>query len=252
MTPERLPSIRCAELSEARGLSFGGVAADYQRGRPGYPVRVVEVAGLPPSAEVLDLAAGTGKLTQLLALHFDRVVAVEPDDALRALIEDAEVLAGKAEEIPLPDGSVDGVFCAEAFHWFDAERASAEIARVLRPGGSLVVCFNEPSGKTEPAWPEEAREIVRRLGRLTSRLEVAILSRRGCGGNRFRRLRSRSCASRLRSTQTSSTRRRRSRICCLSAASRFNPTLSAKRCARSFAMCCRRPPGARHCGQRFG
>jgi len=162
MTPEPLASVRCAELSKARGLSFGSVAADYQRGRPGYPVRVVEVAGLARSAEVLDLAAGTGKLTRLLTLHFDRVVAVEPDDALRALIEDAEALPGRAEEIPLSDGSVDGVFCAEAFHWFDAQRAISEIARVLRPVGSLVVCFNEPSGKTEPAWPEEAREIVRR------------------------------------------------------------------------------------------
>lgn len=148
-------------MSETRGRSFGAAAADYERGRPGYPERVVEVAGLRRSAEVLDLAAGTGKLTRLLARHFDRVVAVEPDDALRALIREAEALAGRAEEIPLLDGSVDGVFCAEAFHWFEAERAVSEIARVLRPGGALVVCFNERSGETEPAWPEEAREVVR-------------------------------------------------------------------------------------------
>jgi ubiquinone/menaquinone biosynthesis C-methylase UbiE len=148
-------------MAETRGRSFGAVAADYERGRPGYPERVVEVAGLPRSSDVLDLAAGTGKLTRLLARHFDRVAAVEPDDALRALIREAKVLAGSAEQIPLPNGSVDGVFCAEAFHWFDATRAVSEIARVLRPGGSLVICFDEPSGETEPAWPEEAREVVR-------------------------------------------------------------------------------------------
>jgi SAM-dependent methyltransferase len=148
-------------MSEARGRSFGAAAADYELGRPSYPERVVEVAALPRSAEVLDLAAGTGKLTRLLAAHFDRVVAVEPDDALRALIRDVETLDGSAEKIPVPDDSLDGVFCAEAFHWFDGPRAVGEIARVVRPGGSLVVCFNGPNGEMEPPWPEEAREALR-------------------------------------------------------------------------------------------
>jgi SAM-dependent methyltransferase len=152
-------------MSETRGRSFGAAAADYELGRPGYPERVVEVSGLPRSAEVLDLAAGTGKLTRLLTAHFDRVVAVEPDDALRALIRDAETLAGSAEQIPVPDGFVDGVFCAEAFHWFDGPRAVAEIARILRPGGSLVVCFNGPNGEMEPPWPDAAREALRRRRR---------------------------------------------------------------------------------------
>jgi SAM-dependent methyltransferase len=148
--------------ADPRALSFGAAAEDYERGRPEWPERVAEVAGLPPSAHVVDLAAGTGKLTRLLAGRFGRVVAVEPDEALRALIPAGEPVAGTAEEIPLPDASVDGVFCAEAFHWFDAPRAVAEIARVLRPGGALVICFNAPAGETEPAWPEEARELVRR------------------------------------------------------------------------------------------
>ena len=149
-------------MSDPRGRSFGAAAADYELGRPGWPDRVAEAAGLPADADVLDLAAGTGKLTRLLTRHFASVVAVEPDDAMRALIPHAQTLAGSAEEIPLPDASVDGVFCAEAFHWFDAPRAVAEIARVLRPGGSLVVCFNEPSRQTEPPWPEEARDVLRR------------------------------------------------------------------------------------------
>ncbi len=98
----------------------------------------------------------------MLVRRFARVVAVEPDDALRALIPAGDAVAGSAEHIPLPDASVDGVFCAEAFHWFDAPLAVAEIARVLRPGGSLVICFNAPAGATEPPWPEEARDLVRR------------------------------------------------------------------------------------------
>ena len=148
--------------ADPRARSFGAAAADYERGRPEYPERVADVAGLPPSAEVVDLAAGTGKLTRLLVRRFARVVAVEPDDALRALIPSGDAVAGSAEHLPLPDASVDGVFCAEAFHWFDAPLAVAEIARVLRPGGSLVICFNAPAGATEPPWPEEARDLVRR------------------------------------------------------------------------------------------
>lgn len=155
-------------MADPRARSFGAAAEDYERGRPGWPERVAGAAELPASAEVLDLAAGTGKLTRLLAGHFARVIAVEPDDALRALIPEGETLAGAAEEIPLPDASVDGVFCAEAFHWFDAQRAVAEIARVLRPRGSLVVCFNVPTGMTP--WPAEARDVVRRYRRPGERL----------------------------------------------------------------------------------
>jgi ubiquinone/menaquinone biosynthesis C-methylase UbiE len=149
-------------LADPRASSFGAVAEEYERGRPGWPERVAEIAGLPSYATVLDLAAGTGKLTRLLTSHFDRVIAVEPDPALRALIPDAETRAGTAEEIPLPDASVDGVFCAEAFHWFDAPRAVAEIARVVRPGGSVVVCFNTGGGETEPPWPDEANAVIER------------------------------------------------------------------------------------------
>src|SRR5581483_481140 len=136
-------------MSDPRAASFGRAAEDYERGRPGWPERVADVAELPPEADVLDLAAGTGKLTRLLVRRFARVTAVEPDEALRALIRDAEVVAGTAEAIPLEDASVDGVFCAEAFHWFDAPRAVGEVARVLRPGGSVVVCFHEPPAREE-------------------------------------------------------------------------------------------------------
>jgi SAM-dependent methyltransferase len=128
---------------------------DYERGRPGWPPEVVDIPGLPSAATVLDLGAGTGKLTRLLVSAFGRVVAVEPAEAMRRLLvtvcPGAEALAGTGEEIPLPDASVDSVFAAEAFHWFDGERAVAEIARVLRPEGSLVLMWNLPAAPTEPS-----------------------------------------------------------------------------------------------------
>jgi SAM-dependent methyltransferase len=127
---------------------------DYERGRPGYPGGAVDVAELPSSSSVLDLGAGTGKLTRLLLTRFARVAAVEPADSMRRLLAelspDAEALAGSAEAIPLAAASVDAVFSAEAFHWFDGERALVEIARVLRPRGALVLMWNVPAGPTEP------------------------------------------------------------------------------------------------------
>jgi SAM-dependent methyltransferase len=128
---------------------------DYERGRPGWPPEVVDVAGLPPTATVLELGAGTGKLTRLLVSRFNAVVAVEPDEGMRRLLvarcPGADVRVGSAEAIPLADASADGVFAAEAFHLFDAERALAEIARVLRPGGALVLMWNLPAGPSEPS-----------------------------------------------------------------------------------------------------
>jgi SAM-dependent methyltransferase len=123
---------------------------DYERGRPGWLPEVVDIPGLASVATVLELGAGTGKLTRLLASTFGRVVAVEPSEGMRRLLvelcPDAEALAGSAEEIPLADASDDAVFAAEAFHKFDGRRALAEIARVLRPRGALVLMWNLPRG----------------------------------------------------------------------------------------------------------
>jgi SAM-dependent methyltransferase len=128
---------------------------DYERGRPGWPADAVSTPNLPQTATVLDLGAGTGKLTRLLVSAFDRVIAVEPAEAMRrllmALCPDAQVLVGTGQEIPLADASVDAVFAAQAFHWFDEERALAEIARVLRPGGALVLMWNLPAGPWKPS-----------------------------------------------------------------------------------------------------
>ena len=130
-------------------------AEDYERGRPSYPSEVVDILGLPSASTVVDLGAGTGKLTRLLVPTFEHVVAVEPAEPMRrllaALCADAEVLGGSAEEIRLADASVDAVFAAEAFHWFDGTRALAEIARVLRTRGALVLMWNLPAGPTKPS-----------------------------------------------------------------------------------------------------
>jgi SAM-dependent methyltransferase len=106
---------------------------------------------------VLDLAAGTGKLTRQLVALGARVIAVEPLDEMRAHLEAAvpaaRALAGRAEDIPLPDASVDAVTVAQAFHWFDAPRALAEIHRVLRPAGALALIWNgrDPSDPLQAA-----------------------------------------------------------------------------------------------------
>lgn len=138
--------------------SFDRAAEEYERGRPGYAETALDALDLPAEAHVLDLAAGTGKLTRQLVSRFERVVAVEPLDGMRKLLEElvpeADVRRGTAEDIPLDDGEVDAAFVAEAFHWFSGPAALAELARVLRPGGTLAILFNVPDGGLEPTLPE--------------------------------------------------------------------------------------------------
>ena len=132
----------------ARGFA---VAADaYEAGRPGYPPEAVRhlFELVPPRAEVLDLAAGTGKLTRPLLEAGAAVVAVEPVAEMRAALPSgARALAGTAEAIPLADGSVDAVAVGQAFHWFDGDAALAEIHRVLRPSGLLALLWNRRVGE---------------------------------------------------------------------------------------------------------
>jgi SAM-dependent methyltransferase len=120
---------------------------------------------LDDGAVVLDLGAGTGKLTRVLAERYARVIAVEPLDELRAIlaerVSEADVLAGIAEEIPLADGEVDGVFAGQAFHWFANDAAVREIARVLRPGGALALLWNDAVGPSPlpPAYRARLEEL---------------------------------------------------------------------------------------------
>jgi SAM-dependent methyltransferase len=146
----------------ARG--FADVADVYERGRPGYPAEAIAAIGLPAGARVADVGAGTGKLTRaLLAAGLD-VVAVEPLDGMRArLVAElpaVEALAGTAEALPLPDASVDAVACGDSFHWFDPQRAAPELARVIRPGGTLAILCNTPARHAEVPWGAELRELL--------------------------------------------------------------------------------------------
>ena len=137
-------------INEIAAKGFSSAAEIYERGRPGYaPEAVAWVCkrlGIGPRRTVLDLAAGTGKLTRDLVPTGARVIAIEPLDEMRGELErvvpGVETFKGTAEDIPLEDGSVDAVVCAQAFHWFDPDHALPEIRRVLRPGGGLALLYN--------------------------------------------------------------------------------------------------------------
>ena len=129
-----------------RATSFGAVADAYERSRPSYPDEALDWL-LPPGARrVLDLGAGTGKLTRSLVARGLEVVAVEPTPGMREqfarVLPDVELLDGTGESIPLPDAGVDAVLMAQAWHWVDPDTASPEVARVLRPGGRLGLLWN--------------------------------------------------------------------------------------------------------------
>jgi SAM-dependent methyltransferase len=148
-----------------RARSFERVAADYERHRPDYPEESLRWAadrlGLEARARVLDVGAGTGKLSRgLVACGFE-VVAVEPGGAmleqLRLAVPEAEALEGPAEAIPLAEASVNAAFAGQAFHWFDRELAVPELHRVMRPEGGLALLWN---------WWDERDPLQRELGEL--------------------------------------------------------------------------------------
>jgi SAM-dependent methyltransferase len=154
----------------ARARSFGAAADVYERARPGYPDAAVDWLVPKGARTVLDLGAGTGKLTRALAARGVDVVAVEPLPEMRANLVAAvpavRALAGTAEEIPLPDDSVDAITVAQAWHWVDPERATAEAARVLRPGGTLGLIWNRRDERVD--W-------VARLSEVMGSAEVEIM-----------------------------------------------------------------------------
>ncbi|MET0911859.1 MAG: methyltransferase domain-containing protein [Acidimicrobiales bacterium] len=152
-------------INEAAAVGFGRGADDYVAARPSYPSAVFDLLadelGLGPETDVLDLAAGTGKLTEDLVARGARVVAVEPVAAMRerlvALLPDIDARDGTAEALPLDDASVDLVTVGQAFHWFDAPTALAEVRRVLRPGGGLAMIWNVRDETVD--WVRELGEI---------------------------------------------------------------------------------------------
>jgi len=147
-------------LHPAASIGFQRAAEAYRRGRPDYPAEAVgflaEVLDLSPGRVMLDLGAGTGKLTRLLVPFGAEVVAVEPVDAMRealaASLPEARVAAGRAEAIPLADATVDAAVAAQAFHWFDGPAALRELRRVLRPEGRLALVWNVRDEEGSEFW----------------------------------------------------------------------------------------------------
>ncbi|MFC9892453.1 class I SAM-dependent methyltransferase [Nocardia sp. NPDC127579] len=156
-------------LHALRASSFGAHAAAYAEHRPDYPEAGIRWAlGDIERPTVLDLGAGTGKLTEGLLALGASVIAVEPDAEMRSefvrRFPGITVYPGAAESIPLTDGAVDAVVAGQAFHWFDRDRAFPEIARVLRPGGVFGALWNQDD--TEVAWVAGLHRIARTLASL--------------------------------------------------------------------------------------
>jgi SAM-dependent methyltransferase len=159
-TPEERSSV------ERRRLSFGAGARAYQRFRPTFPPEAVVwgLGGRP--LVVVELGAGTGLMTQVLVRTGHQVVAVEPDERMRAELHTrvgaaADVRPGSAESIPLHDGAVDAAVAAESFHWFDQPAALLEMARVVRPRGALMIVWNVPD--KEAPWVRELSQVLARI-----------------------------------------------------------------------------------------
>jgi SAM-dependent methyltransferase len=159
------------ETRRTQAASFGAAADAYERGRPPYPPEAIDWLLPADAMQVLDLGAGTGKLTRQLAARGLDVTAVEPSEGMRGQLDRAvpgvRALAGTGERIPLPHSSVDAVLVAQAWHWVDPALAVPEVARVLRPGGRLGLLWNVRDERTD--W-------VAGLGMLLRRIDGAHVS----------------------------------------------------------------------------
>jgi ubiquinone/menaquinone biosynthesis C-methylase UbiE len=142
---------------EARATSFGQVADDYDRVRPGPPDEALDWLVPRNGKTAVDIAAGTGLFTRALQRRVAHVIAVEPDDRMRAVLATrspgVRAIAGRGEGIPIPDASADGVFVSSAWHWLDPGQAVPEIARVLRNGGRLGVIWTSRDRRVD--WVAE-------------------------------------------------------------------------------------------------
>lgn len=155
-----------AEEQQRRSASFDSVARAYAANRPGYPPEAVAWLTGEPPRRVLELGSGTGKLTTQLAASGHQVVATDPSPAMLAELRkdqrSVHLLVARAEHIPLRTSSVELVISAQAFHWFDPQRALPEIARVLRPGGVLSLVWNTADFKVP--WVRKVMSLIEAPG----------------------------------------------------------------------------------------
>jgi SAM-dependent methyltransferase len=153
-------------VHHAAAVGFDRAATAYERGRASYPAAAVEAilatTAAAPGRTLLELGAGTGKLTRELVASGARVIALEPVAGMREVLAQtvpgAELLDAVAEAIPLDDASIDAVVAAQSFHWFDPEAAAAEVARVLRPGGGVALIWNRRDERA--AWVRQLSRIL--------------------------------------------------------------------------------------------
>ena len=158
-------------VHEVAAAGFDSSADAYERARPSYPPAAVawlaDALRLGPGTSVVDLAAGTGKLTRLLTATGAWTMAVEPVEGMRRVLADAlpavPVVAGTAEALPLGDAAVDAVTVAQAFHWFDAEGAFAELARVVRRRGAVGMVWNARDRSVD--WVDQLWTVMDRVER---------------------------------------------------------------------------------------
>jgi SAM-dependent methyltransferase len=150
------------ELRSAQAASFGAAAGIYERARPSYPDEALDWLLPKGNPRVLDLGAGTGKLTRLIAARGIDVEAVDPSEGmlaeLKQVLPEVPVHLGTAERIPVADGTFDAVLVAQAWHWVDVPRASVEAGRVLRPGGRLGLIWNDRDDRVD--WVSELSAIT--------------------------------------------------------------------------------------------
>ena len=152
------------DVHRSAAIGFDKAAEVYERARPGYPTAAIDylIEHVQPEGTVVDLAAGTGKLTRELVARGLNTIAVEPVEGMRrtfsSVLPEVPILAGTAEEMPFEDHSVDAITAAQAAHWFDAPRAVMEFHRVLRPGGRIALMWNVRDESFD--WVRRVTEII--------------------------------------------------------------------------------------------
>jgi SAM-dependent methyltransferase len=170
-------------VHETAASGFGAAAEEYERSRPDYPGPAVETLvgelGIADGRRLLELGAGTGKLTRMLTGTGAAIVAVEPVEPMRrhlsAELPDVSAVAGAAEALPFGEATFDAAVAAQAFHWFDGERALSELHRALRPGGRLGLMWNLKDESV--SWVAALREIIEPYEREAPRAKTGMWRR---------------------------------------------------------------------------